>query len=320
MKGVSKKLNKAAELTGVSAHEFLIASSSAGKALSEVLTSVGLPSEVVMVGETHSQKNKMEKSGGILVALEDEEAREYQEELIAGAKKTSVWEKAMEERRKVGPMKMAPMKRPEVANLPKSAVAAATSLVEEWQLHGQLGTGAGGGNENRCVLVTADDSEDGRTLPLLFASHVGVVCGNTHLTKSKKKGNSNPTNTTTSSGDSTTDAKKKSSSSSSDYLFGDAGDVAMMSGMPLGLSPIADMFTVCISTSRLEHVVMICRSACMIAAATFLFAQVVITLPTPYDQANTHLRVIICNTPHPHFFFYFFCCLSSLFFILQTHS
>jgi len=247
----------------VSPAEFL----PAGSALSATLKSVGLCEDVVM----STDRDKVLNSGGILVALEGDEAKAHAEGLVEGAKRVAVWEAACEERRKIGPMKAGPIPRPKVDSLARSAIGDAVSLISTWQL-----------NENRRVLVTSDDCEDGRTLPLLSRAHVGVVCGNTYLTKSRKKASSTSTTAVSSkSGGTTTTSKNKNNKNNKKEdgkdlaVFGDVGDVAMLSGMPLGLSPIADMFTICISTSRLEYISQLCRACAMLAGAVFLFSQVI---------------------------------------------
>jgi hypothetical protein len=252
---VNSKLKQAAALSDnvISPAEFM----AAGQTLSAVLKSVGLCEDVVLAKEN----NKILNAGGLMEVLTGDEAKEHAEGLVAGAKKTAVWEAACEERRKLGPMKVAPIQRPSIDPLPRSAVGTATNIVDSWQLH-----------KNRCVLVTADDAEDGRTLPLLASAHVGVVCGNTHLTKSRKKATEN-TPAVISKSEKKAKAKEEAKKKKQE-LFGDVGDVSMMSGMPLGLSPIADMFTVSIATSRLEQVAQICRATTMVAGAAFLFSQV----------------------------------------------
>ena len=205
-------------------------------------------------------------SKGLLVQLLPDEWKAHEVEVAAAARRAAAYARAVAQRRQDGPHLAAAVTRPVGCSLPRSAVADAVATVRALQRqHG------------RKVLVTADDNPDGRTLPLLRCADVGCVTGNTHLTPSSKKQSKASTRIHRDSAGAGSEAahqqqQARTSSTKPKSLVG--GDVALGTGLPLGLSPLADMLMVARAASRIEHAAAFARAACLATVVTLLLLQV----------------------------------------------
>ena len=114
-------------------------------------------------------------------------------------------------------------------------------------------------SHGRRVLVIADDAQDGHTAPLLLSADVGVVAGDRFMTgkkqkspsemqrfkdaaKKKQAGNSTETH----------EARSASTQRDADLVFY-GSDVALASGLPGGMSPLADLMTLAQACCRAQH-------------------------------------------------------------------
>lgn len=211
-----------------------------------------------------SVSSDLASSKGLLVQLLPEDWKAHEAEVAAAARRAAAYTRAVAQRRQDGPHLAASVTRPVGCSLPRSAVADAVATVRVLQRQ-----------HDRKVMVTADDNPDGRTLPLLRCADVGCVTGNTHLTPSSKKQSKASTRIHRDSAGAGGDAPQPQAPAASTKpksLVG--GDVALGTGLPLGLSPLADMLTVARAASRIEHAASFARAACLATVVTLLLLQV----------------------------------------------
>ena len=148
-----------------------------------------------------------------------------------------------------------------------AALSIACELVQRLQrIHG------------RRLLVTADDSPNGCTEALLLAADVGVIAGNRFMT-GKKQSASNDTQRIIKASKAKNEGEQKHDSTPKktnmklrQAFYG--GDVALKSGLPVGMSPLADIITLARACCRAQHGAQFGRVANVATCTTLIAFQV----------------------------------------------